>query len=185
MSTSPKIYLLKNAEGKFVSVEQTNVHFVTKMCYARYTKNQKEIEAKRIPYEVVLGCHLEIHVSTEEEFMDELASITTQAIIVGHYYKQLLENIDYNLPTISQINKNLRNSLRNSIQFLELTTAGFKEFEKSKEDTTYEVYGYFQEMIMQLSGVSLYQVNDLSVLIKALKKDSKSMLGIAKKVLNH
>lgn len=185
MSTSPKIYLLKNAEGKFVSVEQTNVHFVTKMCYARYTKNQKEIEHKRIPYEVVLGCKLEIHISTEEEFMDELASITTQAIIVGHYYKQLLENIDYNLPTISQINKNLRNSLRNSIQFLELTTAGFKEFEKSKEDTTYEVYGYFQEMIMQLSGVSLYQVNDLSVIIQALKKDKKSMLGIAKKVLNH
>jgi hypothetical protein len=51
MSTSPKIYLLKNAEGKFVSVEQTNVHFVTKMCYARYTKNQKEIEAKKMQLE--------------------------------------------------------------------------------------------------------------------------------------
>lgn len=185
MSTSPKIYLLKNAEGKFVSVEAGGVILVTKLSYARYTKNQKDIESKKRDYEIYLGCNLEIHISTEDEFMDELASITTQAIIVGHYYKQLLENIDYNLPTISQINKNLRNSLRNSIQNLELTTAGFKEFEKRKEDTTYEVYGYFQEMIMQLASISLYEVNDLSTLIKGMKKDKKSMLGIAKKVLNH
>lgn len=183
--SNPKLYFLKNSEGKFLTIENGDIHFVSKMSYARFTKNKKEIEEKRVPYEVILACSLEVHESTEEDFMNDLASITTQAIIVGHYYKQLLETINFNLPTISQINKNLRNTLKNSTSALENVTAGFKEFEKSKEDATFEVYGYFMEMIGELSETNLYEMNDVSVMLKAFKKDRKSMLGIAKKVLNH
>jgi len=185
MSTSPKIYLLKNAEGKFVSVEAGGIILVQKLCYARYTKSQKEIEAKKLDYEFHLGCKLEIHVATEEEFMEGLRLLTTKAVLSGQYFRQLMENINYNLPTVSQINKNLRNSMNNSISKLEGINSVFKHFEDSKEDTVYEVYGYYMEMIEELVKVELHEVKEVTIMLKAREKNRSSMLGIAKKVLNH
>ncbi len=185
MSTSPKIYLLKNAEGKFVSFEKEGAHFVAKLSYARYVKKEADALKVKSGYEEVLGEELFIHQSTEDEFMLELNLTTTQAVLSGELYKQYLETINYNLPTISSVNKNLKNSLNNSIDMLRHTNSMFREFEKQQEEEVFEVYAYYHEMILELSKVSIYEVNEVTQMLKTREIDRDSIMGICKKVLKN
>lgn len=180
---SPKLFFVKDKQGKFVTVENGSIQTTSKMCYARFVRTKKEAEIKKQQLEIQLNQELEIFIGTEFDFMEELAMITTQTIITGQYFIQLMENINWNLPTISQINKNLKNALNRAVESMKAVNTGFKTFEESKEDATFEVSGHYQETIMLLSEIELYNFGEVNAILKAYKKDKTSILGIAKKIL--
>ena len=180
---SPKIYFVINKQNRFLTVENDKIITVTKMSYARFVKTKKEADIKLSQFQEILSEKLTVFESTEFDFMEELAMITTQTIITGQYFIQLMENINWNLPTISQINKNLKNSLNSAVRNLYSVNKGFEEFEKAKEDATFEVSAHFQETIMLISQIELYNFSEINALLKAYLEDKNSMLGIAKKIL--
>lgn len=180
---SPKLYFVVNKRGKFITVENGKIEESSKMCYSRFVRTQQELDLKIQQLEHILNEELDVFVGTEFDFMEELAMITTQTIITGQYFIQLMENIKWNLPTISQINKNLKNSLNNAVKSLYPVNKGFEDFANTKEEATYEVSAHFQETIMLLSEIELYKFSEINALLKAYKINDKSMLGTAKKLL--
>ena len=180
-----KLFFLKHKDGRFATIENNQPCFTQKLSYGRFCRTYKEAENKKPEMEFLLNSDLEIFESTEEEFMLELQNITVQAILAGEYYKQLMIAVNYNLPTISQINKNLKNVLKNSIEHMKKVTQGFEEFEKVSEDAVYEVQGHYQETILLLSELPLHELGELNLILKAYAIDKKSIEGICKKILKN
>ena len=85
-----------------------------------------------------------------------------------------------------------KHNLKKQLNLLisELEKAEKKEFELMFEkDNLDEIVVNFQnlfcEMVNELSTIDIQYVGEITGIIKAYKKDSKSLLGITKKVLNN
>ena len=112
------------------------------------------------------------------------AQKVSQAIIVNqialHYNSEIKHTKFYK--------HNLKKHLNLLIQ--ELEKAEKKEFELMFEkDNLDEIVINFQnlfcEMVNELATIDIQYVGEIAGIIKAYKKDSKSLLGITKKVLNN
>lgn len=180
------IYLLQNAKGQYVSYNKIHGYsFCFKIHDAQYTRKKEEAEASKPKIEQLLNIKLEIVKSTEQELLFSYGLTATHAVITGSYFIEFLELINYNIPTISQVNKNIKKHLVNAINSLKPIDVKFKDFESVKDDQTYEVYGYYQEMIHELAKIDLYHCNNITQLLKAYQKSPKSLEGITKKILNN
>lgn len=173
---SPKLFLIKNEAGKWYNGKDD--FWSTKMSLATYTLNAKKAN------DLISYYSLENAVVTqtsELEFTQDLASITTSAIIQLASIKQQLEEIKYRLPTVSAVNKNLGTFLGKTIDQLKFIDPMYNEFIKQKPDQTDDVEGYFKEFISDISGVELYECHNISRMIKQYKKNPSAIMGIVKK----
>jgi hypothetical protein len=96
-----------------------------------------------------------------------------------------LDRIAYSLPTMSNLNKQLKNFLTNTSVKLKKANPQFNEFLTLKEDATYDVQGIYDEFINNLSVVNMWEVGELNEILKAYRKDKSSVLGITRKVNRH
>jgi hypothetical protein len=173
---SPKLFLIKNAEGKWYN--EKDEYWSTKMSLATYTLNFKKATDLIDYYSLENAI---VFQTTELEFTQDLASITTSAIIQLASIKQQLEELKYRLPTISAVNKNLGTFLGKTIDQLKVIDPMYNEFIKQKPDQTDDVEGYFKEFISEISGVELYECRNVTRMIKQYRKNPKSIMGIVSK----
>jgi hypothetical protein len=175
---SPKIYFIQNQEGKFY-----NGRFKTWETYfsqASYEKNKATImEYLKSPRHKDNTCFE----TTEAEVMEQLAKNTTDLIIAGNYFKDRLVDLSCRIPTISQVNKNLFKSCKNTGELLKPFSKFYKQFLEQKEEDTDDVSGHFAEYIQKVSSVEIYQMGEINSIIEAYFIDRKSVVGIAKKIL--
>lgn len=177
MENSPKIHFLKNSEGKFYnSRSKTYFPFVINANFERDRKILDYLITERFKDH-------EVHTITEHQFMEEMAAQTTNCVLAGEYFSNLLFNLSCVLPTISQVNKTMYQKCKSAIEVLKPFTTMHKDFISKKEDQTDEVQGYYAEYITELSKVSIHYAHEVTMVLRAYQKDRSSMLGITKKIL--
>lgn len=179
MTNSPKIYFLKNSEGKFYNSKR-GIYFST-IIHANFERSRNVLE---FLIEHKFKGH-KIHTITEHEFMEEMAHQTTNCVIAGEYFASLIFNLSCILPTVSQVNKTMYQKCKNAIDVLKPFTTMHKDFISKKEDSTDEVQGHYSEFIAELSKVQIYQTAEVTAILKAYHEDRESILGITKKVLKY
>lgn len=174
-----KLYMIQNRDdlkwfnGKYK-------YFTKQLSLGTYAQNEQKAK-EIIAYYKLDNC--EIVVVYENEFLKSLASLTTKTIIITETLKKQLEDIQYNLPTISGVNKVLGNFLKNTIEKLKLITPLYNEFTNKKEDETFEVQGYYEDFINQVAFTELYECHDLANILRAYKKDREKLINIASQIL--
>lgn len=177
MIQSPKIHFLKNADGKFYN--SRDKEYFPLVINANFERNKKVLENL---IELKFKDH-EIHTITEHEFMEEMASQTTNCVLAGEYFANLLFKLSCILPTVSQVNKTMYQKCKLAIETLKPFTTMHKEFLEKKEDDTDDVQGYYAEFIAEVSKVQIFQTAEVVAVLRAYQKDRTSLLGITKKVL--
>lgn len=174
---SPKIYFIQK-DGKFYN--SRDKYWYTSFVNANYERSRKILD-ELIKMPKFEGC--EVYETTEENFMNELATVTTDLVIAGEYFNRLLEKHACIIPTISQVNKVMYQKCKLAIETLKPFTKMHTEFIKAQEDLTDDVSGYFGEFIQALGAIRIYQTKEITAIIEAYQKDRDSIIGIAKKVL--
>jgi hypothetical protein len=177
MSNSPKIYFIEK-DGSFYN-SRDGVWYST-FVLANYERSKKVLESI-LDFDKFKGCS--IYETTEEHFMNEMATATTDLVISGAYFCQLLEQYAYRLPTISQVNKTMYQKCKSAIDVLKPFSSMHKEFLKAKEDLTDDVTGHYAEYISNISKTKIYQMGEVNSVLNAYQSNRDSIVGIAKKVL--
>jgi hypothetical protein len=177
MDNSPKIHFLKNSEGKFYNSR-------SKTYFPMFINANYERDRKVLDYLIQerFTDH-EVHTVTEHEFMEEMAAQTTNCVLAGEYFSNLLFKLSCVLPTVSQVNKTMYQKCKSAIEVLKPFTTMHHDFISQKEDQTDEVQGYYAEYIAEVSKIQIHHAHEVTLLLKAYQKDRASMLGITKKVL--
>lgn len=173
---NPKLYLIQNKEGKYYNSVLKS--WEKKLFQGNFAKQKGSAEL------VIESLKLDAVVieSTELEFTQSMALETTSVVLKLESILTDLKNIHFNLPTLGRVNKNAGNFLGKTIDYLKSINPHFNEFVKNEEDRTFELQGYWEEMINELSDFEIYHSSEITRLLKAHKKDPKSMLGLAKKI---
>ncbi len=83
------------------------------------------------------------------------------------------------------MNKNIKNFLQNTSEKLKIINPIFKEFIEKKEDATDEVTQIYDEFIHEIAELEMWQLGEVTSVIKAYKKDKSSVLGITKKIIKN
>lgn len=122
------------------------------------------------------------HKSSEQEYTEGIASTTTKYAIQLDSVAFGLGLLGYSIPTMSGLNKNLKNFLLNASKKIKDINPHFKAFLEKKEDDTDQVQGDYLEMIEEIARVELYQCKRIAEIIRAYKKDPNSIIGIANKI---
>jgi hypothetical protein len=177
MSNSPKIYFIEK-EGRFYN-SRDGVWYST-FVLANYERNKKDLESI-LNFDKFKGCN--IYETTEDNFINEMATATTDLVIAGAYFCQLLEQYACKLPTISQVNKTMYQKCKNAIEVLQPFSSMHKDFLKAKEDLTDDVTGHYAEYVSNISKTKIYQMGEVNSVLNAYRGDRSSIIGIAKKVL--
>lgn len=177
---SPKIYFIKNIDGQYYNAREKQ--FYSNFIHANYEKDLKLISSY-LTLPNFADC--EIETMTEHDLMEEMASKTTNCVLAGSYFAELLKELMFKLPTISQVNKTMYQKCKVSLETLTPFTSLHLEFLKRKEEDTDDVRGHYQEFIHEASKVEIFQTAEVVALLKAYQIDRKSLLGVAKKVLSH
>lgn len=177
MDNSPKIYFLKNSEGKFYN-SRSKTYFPL-VINANFERDKRVLESL-ISYRFT---NHEVHTMTEHEFMEEMSSQTANCVLAGEYFANLLFNLSCVLPTVSQVNKTMYQKCKSAIEVLKPFTELHKDFISKKEDQTDEVQGCYAEYISEMSKVNIHQTMEVVAVLNAYQKDRLSILGIARKIL--
>lgn len=177
MDNSPKIHFLKNSEGKFYNSRQ-KAYFV-EIIHANYERDKKTME---MLIDVKFKDHT-IHTITEYEFMEEMAAQTTNCVLAGEYFSNLLFKLSCILPTVSQVNKTMYQKCKSAVEVLKPFTVMHQDFLKTQEDQTDEVQGYYTEFIAECSKIGIHQTHEVTAVLRAYQKDRASILGITNKIL--
>ena len=178
---SAKLYLIQNEECKYYNAAK---NYYSEL-YIGATYATSEQKARDIINYYGLKNHT-IDTVTEEDYMTSIASKTVKVIIQMDSIRRELDELRYNIPTISGLNKNLCNFLKNtSNQLLRISKPMFDDFVQKKEETTDDVQGNYEDYINELSKIQMYDCGELTMVLKAFQKDRKSILGISKKIMRN
>ncbi len=176
---SPKIYFIQNSDGKFYN--SRDKYYYSSLTNANYERSRSILD-ELIKIKKFDGCN--VYETTEEQFMEELATATTDLVIAGAYFNQLLENFACKVPTISQVNKTMYQKCKVAIDVIKPFSEMHKSFLKAQEETTDDVSGHFSEYIKTIGNIKIYQTGEIISILNAYQKDRSSIIGIAKKILN-
>lgn len=175
MTNSPKIYVVQRKDGKYYNHKEK--WFTSRLSLSSYSVSNDFVHI------IKTFSDCEIIETTEEDWTNDMAQLTTSTILKLDSVRTALDDIRYILPTVSGLNKNLKNFLTKTSDHLKLVNPIFKEFVKAREDDTDDLKGVYEEFCTELSGLDFYDYKNMSYMIKAYKKDPKSMNGICNKIL--
>lgn len=127
-------------------------------------------------------CHiLEI---SHEDYMRSLASKTTEIVIIADTLARKLDQVKSNIPTIRKIDKFLTQNIKTTSNKLKSAVGSmFKDFEEKKENATYDVLGMYEEFIIELSTIEMWELKEITDLLRARRKSPESLKGIVNKIL--
>lgn len=180
MNNSPKIYVIKRKDGKYYNHREK--WFTSALSLSSYTPKKSEF-VSLMDLDIFSDCIISEY--TEEDWTVSMASLTTSAILRLDSVRSSLDEIRYILPTVSGLNKNLKNFLSKTSDHLKLVNPIFKDFVKFKEDDTDDLKAVYDEFITELASLDFYDYQNIAYMIKAYKKDKASINGICNKVLKN
>jgi hypothetical protein len=174
-----KLYFIKNKEGKYVSQDQKKElvkteNILNAKAFSDFLKADflcATLEDKT--FEVV---QLE-----EEDFMNLIAVFTAQAIISCDVNRQFFEQVNYNLPTISKANKELKKRLDAASSQLKSINPFFNQIEEIAEDALYDNLSNYESVIRRLSIIGMASFAEIDAILEVYEKSPKAILGIVKK----
>ncbi len=177
---SPKLYLLKNIDGKFYNAREEQ--WYSNFIHANYERNLNVIKGY---LNLAKFADCEIHTITEHDFQVALAGKTTNVVLAGSYFAEQLKELMFKLPTISQVNKNMYAKCKFALDLLEPFTKMYLDFIERKEDDTDEVRGHYQEYLHLMAKTEIYQTGEINAILKAYQINRESILGVTRKILSH
>ena len=101
------------------------------------------------------------------------------AIISSQVNLHYLEQVRFS----PHFEKDLKNKVNLSLKALLRHSKLFEILENDVEDSTIDVHDVFYDFIKNVNTVNIEEMGEISGMIKAYKKDKKSIIGIAKKIL--
>ena len=173
------IYQIKNQEGKFLNIDSNKPYYTSISWRASYLRSEK-LAKEVIRLSGVSG--LEVFETTESAYTEELAHSTTSIAIQMDSLQLKLSNVAYHLPTMSGVNKSLKNFLVNTSVKLKSVNPQFNEFLTKKEDATNDVSAVYDEFIEKISTVDIWEMENISKIIDSYRKNPKSIMGMAEKI---
>ncbi len=177
MNKGANLYFIKSND-KYLNGQYNTWH--EKPVLATYTTTEKNA----IDVANHFSCtNYEIEKVSEHDFTGLLANETTRLIIQMDSILIQLEQLRYQVPTISQINKVTHKHLKNTCDNLKVINPYFNSFIKSQEDATFDVKAVYDSFIYELAKLELWDCENLIDILKAYQKDPNSIKGIAKKIL--
>jgi len=99
----------------------------------------------------------------------------THALISAHHTEFWLRQIP--------ARQNIKNLLNRTIQALIPLSKMVDGLDEAETQTYEDIYNNHIDLINEVVSVPLYEASELNAVIKAFKKDKKSLLGISKKIL--
>lgn len=178
--SNTKIYVVKRSDGKYYN--HIDNFFPSRLSLGTYSPKKSDMEGL-IKLKGFQDC--EVDEVLEEDWTKDMATLTTSTIIQIDSLRRKLDNIRYILPTVSGMNKNIKNFLQNTSEKLKIINPIFKEFIEKKEDATDEVTQIYDEFIHEIAELEMWQLGEVTAVIKAYKKDKSSVLGITKKIIKN
>lgn len=176
------IYLIQDKETKKYFNISYN-YFTNQMFLATPHKSKKEMQRCLTKLNFV---NCEVIESTEFAFMGSMAGKTVEIVMTSDILIRKLDEVKHFLPTISNLNKSLSVFLKNTSEKLKhVTGEQFKEFEKTNELTTYGYGSNYDEYILELSKVEVWEFAEVVEILKARRKSRESIIGIARKINKH
>lgn len=172
--TSANLYFIKSTDtGRYLHGKFNTWHDkVILSTYATSEKNAFDI-AKHFGY-----TNFEIVKINEYDYTALLASETTRLIIQMDSILLQLEDLRYQIPTISQINKVSHKIVKNACEQLKVINPYFNNFIKQNEDTTYDVKGIYDDFIHELAKVEIYECSNLTAILKEYAKRPEEVMKI-------
>lgn len=177
MNKGGNLYFIKS-NGKYLNGKYNTWH--EKSVLATYTTSEYNAiqVARHFNY-----TNYEVEKVSEYDYTGLLANETTRLILQIDSILVQLEQLRYQVPTISQINKVTHKHLKNTCENLKVINPYFNSFIKSQEDATFDVKEVYDLFIHELAKVELWDCENLIDILKAYQKDPNSIKGIAKKIL--
>lgn len=169
IQNSPKIYLIANNKGQFLNCEGKEPFFTSVLWKGSFGKNKIKVQETM---ELLGFENTTVFESTEKEYTEGLASETTNVCIQMDSIRRKLDRVNYHLPTISSLNKNLSNFLKNASLKLKEANPYFDDFVRIKEDATDDVVGDYEEFIEAVSKIELWEMKKYTNLINEFKEKS-------------
>jgi hypothetical protein len=177
---SPKLHFLRHKDGRFLNVKDNEL----RNSFTNASYDKKESVLKTL-LQLDKYKDYELFTVTENDYMKEMAQDTTNLIIAGEYFRALLEKVDYNLPTISQVNKNLHTQTKRTIELMKPFAKWHDQLIEEKEDLTDDFMEIYTGFIEEVATVKIHECSEGAMVLHALKLDRDSMIGIAKKVMRN
>ena len=175
---SANLYIIKSTEtGRYLNGKFNTWH--NKIVLASYATT--EFDAMKVA-RLYNYTDYEIEKISEYDFTSLLASETTKMIIQLESVLFQMEELRFNIPSISMINKNTHKILKNACENIKFINPYFQSFIKEQEDATFDVKAVYENFIHELAKVDLWECENLTGILKAYKKDPKSIIGICKKI---
>lgn len=166
---SPKIHFIQNPEGKYWnSVDKL---YSSELALGTYVSEKDK--SKYTNLLLTKFTDHKLYTTTELMFMQELSTLTVDAVFAGELLSNLLNRLNCKIPTISQVNKTMRNKIVNTIEALKPFRDFHTAFLIQNEDDTDEVSGRYAEMVNQLSKLHHNEYDELTVAIKAIITNRK------------
>lgn len=170
------IYFIKRkSDGTYLNYKDPlKPTFVTNMMSATPSDKYPQVEKA-----------LEVEEIDIETFKTIYSMTVSELIIIGELFYRKCLNYQDTIPVLGKLNKHVRQAVRNAISKMSFFHEQTNDFiSQGDEDVLFEVSGQFEELIINVSEALKGNLEEYNEVLKAMKKDPKSILGIAKKVNN-
>lgn len=144
---------------------------------------KSENEAAKVAKHFALGDDYQIDKIDAEEFYNAGADSTTRTIIACEVARSYIEESLDIIPAVTMDAKHLRNALRNATEKLKVIAPHIDDITVEKENEAYMCLGIFDQYVRTVSSIDIVNMEEVSFIIEAYKKNPKSLTGITKKVL--
>jgi len=130
----------------------------------------------------LLGCEsVEVEI---DDYMKSLSAKTTEIIIIADTLSRKLDDVRSSIPTIRKADKILTQNIKTTSAKIKAAVGSmFNEFENLKEDATYDVLGIYEEYIIESSTIEMWELKEVTDMLRARRKSPESMRGIVNKIL--
>lgn len=176
----PKYYVITGIhEGKRKYFNVKDKNFYERLVNASICSTTQGAN-QLIRYALIQGGRVDT--VTESELVNCQNDALTKVLLTGASLHYFINDLSATLPTKSMQLKKLNTLLKNIKSNLLPIMVQYNEALKSGEDNVYDVHELYDIIIDHLSKIDMYKINELDLVLKAFKKDSKSLVGIAKKI---
>jgi len=174
------MYIIVNRlSNKYYNAREN--YFTSILYLATGIKTEKECE-KILSHYGLKEC--DIIKMDYDEYLKSLASKTTEIIIIADTLARKLDAVKSNIPTIRKIDKVLTQNIKTTSNKIKASIGTlFNDFENQKEDATYDVIGVYEEYIIESSTLEMWELKEVTDMLRARRKSPESMRGIVNKIL--
>lgn len=173
------VFIIVNTlSGKYFNARDN--YFTSILYLGTGIKTLKECD-KIISHYKLKGCEAkEIEL---DEYMKSLASKTTEVIIIADTLARKLDALRSNIPTLRKVDKNLTQNIKTTSSKIKGAISPiFKDIEETKEDATYDVLGTYEEYIIESSTLEMWELKEVTDMLRARRKSPESLRGIVNKI---